>query len=496
MPVARIISSSFEDALKLSEELRPLFDTIEIAAPGRAGDTVADLEVTVESCRVEDALAEIGKIPQDQEVNVFVAPGSIVPAEVETVAPLEPEVLLPELKVEATPEQQVQMLEETPQAFVADAPLPSKSFEFANEEIPQAFVADAALPSESFESANEETPATSASEPSPMVEIAPPRKPWLTSLGETLQQWQAQYAQLSEQRAVERLQKAAARHQQSEEQEKQRRFAREQEAQRRQEAARRAALLRAEQQRAAQEKAEHKRRAFEAERVRAAEMAARQRVEAALQREAQAQQELARQAEAIRRNYADKGDLRLREDQLRVLVPPASNDPAVAANEELQPAVSSSSEDRRMRVAAMCAGVAAVLLMAGWIGYNNRRPASPLPISTVQQSNSVEETVPFGPAKLVPAVGAAPSRPLPPTTAAKPPAGRRQTPAHKAKRHQQLTEVEVDEVAEDVTVRHFRPKAPVQVTRPRKTSSTLQPALADSVRASNKSDVKQISDLH
>ncbi len=477
MPVARIISSSFEDALRLSEELRPLFDTIEIAAPGRAGDTVADLEVTVENCTVEQALAEIGKISQHQEVSVFVAPGSIVPAELETAAPLEPEELAPlsvasELKVEATPQQPLQMLEEPPQAFVADA----------------------ALPSESFEPANEETPATSASEPSPMVEIAPPKKPWLTSLGETLQQWQAQYAQLREQRAVERLQRAAARHQQSEEQEKQRRFAREQEAQRRQEAVRRATLLRTERQHAAREKAEQKRRAFEAERARAAEMAVHQRREAALQREAQEQQELAKQAEAIRRSYADEARLSLREDQLAVLVP-ASTDSALRSG-ELQPHVSLSSEDRRMRVAAMCAGVAAMLMTAGWIGYSNRRPASPLPISTVQQSNSIEETVPFGPAKLVPAVGVAPSRPLPPTTAAKPPAARPRTPAHKAKRRQQLTEVEVDEVAEDVTVRHFKPKAPVQVTRPPNISSSLQPALADSVRASNKSDVKQISDLH
>ena len=490
MPVARIISSNFEDALKVSEELRPLFDTIEIAAPGRAGDIPADLEISLENCTVEEALAEIGKISQDQEVSVFVAPGSIVPVEVETVPRVEPEVIAPaaELKFESTSEDPAQMLEYPPQILVRDTAWPTKSHE--------ASVA--------------ETQTIAAMEQCPVLEIAQPKKSWLASIRQTMEQWQAQRAQLSERRAVGRLQRTAARQRQFEEREKQRRLAREQEARQRQDAARKAALLRAQQQRAAQEHAEQKRRAHDAERARAAEVAARQRIEAELRREVLAQQELARQAElgqranaarlaqaeAIRRNQADEERRRLQEDQQRAVVSGSlsgsSAPPAVAA---LQPHSAGSADDRRMRAAAMCAGAAALLLMAGWIGYTNRRPASPLPVSTLQQSNSVEETVPFGPAKLVPALGVAPSRSHPAPTTAKPSAAQPRPPVHKAKR-QQITEVEVDEVAEDVTVRHFKPKPPVKIARPRDTSSSTQPAAVDLVRASNRSDVKQISDLH
>ena len=52
---------------------------------------------------------------------------------------------------------------------------------------------------------------------------------------------------------------------------------------------------------------------------------------------------------------------------------------------------------------AGAAALVAILLTAGWLAYANRRPASPLPESTLQQSNSIQEQVPFGPAKLAPA---------------------------------------------------------------------------------------------
>ncbi|HEU5334468.1 MAG TPA: hypothetical protein VFU27_00815, partial [Terriglobales bacterium] len=77
MPVARIISSSVEDALKFADYLRPLFDTVEIAQPGRASNTLVDLEVNLELCTPEQAWEQIAQAGEGGEAEVFVAPGTL-----------------------------------------------------------------------------------------------------------------------------------------------------------------------------------------------------------------------------------------------------------------------------------------------------------------------------------------------------------------------------------------------------------------------------------
>ncbi|HKC72045.1 MAG TPA: hypothetical protein VKB60_10500, partial [Terriglobales bacterium] len=74
MPIARIISTSFEDALRFADYLRPLYDTVEIAQPGRANDTAVDLEVNLELCTPEQAWEQITQLSQRPEGEIFVAP--------------------------------------------------------------------------------------------------------------------------------------------------------------------------------------------------------------------------------------------------------------------------------------------------------------------------------------------------------------------------------------------------------------------------------------
>ena len=71
MPVARIISSSFEDALKFADYLRPLFDTVEIAQPGRAYKTAVDLEVNLELCTPEEAWRQVAEAGQQEDMDIF-----------------------------------------------------------------------------------------------------------------------------------------------------------------------------------------------------------------------------------------------------------------------------------------------------------------------------------------------------------------------------------------------------------------------------------------
>src|SRR6185437_7275475 len=84
MPVARIISSNFEDALKFADYLRPLFDTVEIAQPGRASATPVDLQVNLELCTPEQAWQQVADLAKQPDTDIFIAPGALVPA-----APLE-----------------------------------------------------------------------------------------------------------------------------------------------------------------------------------------------------------------------------------------------------------------------------------------------------------------------------------------------------------------------------------------------------------------------
>jgi hypothetical protein len=77
MPVARIISSSFEDALKFADYLRPLFDTVEIAQPGRASSTAVDLVVNLQLCSPQEAWRQIAELSRQPEGEIIVAPGTL-----------------------------------------------------------------------------------------------------------------------------------------------------------------------------------------------------------------------------------------------------------------------------------------------------------------------------------------------------------------------------------------------------------------------------------
>ena len=103
--------------------------------------------------------------------------------------------------------------------------------------------------------------------------------------------------------------------------------------------------------------------------------------------------------------------------------------------------------------------VAAVLVIASWIGYRDSRPASRLGASTLQGSNALQQQMPFAPAK----------RALVNSTA-KP-----QTPGleeeeeeeRKAARAAPLRVLErnsqVRHISEDVTVRYFTPQPAPQL---------------------------------
>jgi hypothetical protein len=91
--------------------------------------------------------------------------------------------------------------------------------------------------------------------------------------------------------------------------------------------------------------------------------------------------------------------------------------------------------------------VAVVLVIASWIVWRDRRPASPFGPSALQRSNAIEQQVPFVPAKLVSANSTS-------------------TPEI-VRRRVRVGNYQVEYIGEDVTVRYFTPKPapqPVRVT--------------------------------
>jgi hypothetical protein len=91
--------------------------------------------------------------------------------------------------------------------------------------------------------------------------------------------------------------------------------------------------------------------------------------------------------------------------------------------------------------------VAVVLVIANWIVWRHRRPASSFGPSALQRSNAIEQQVPFVPAKLV----SADSTSTPQTV----------------HRQVRVGNYQVEYIGEDVTVRYFTPKPapqPVRVT--------------------------------
>jgi hypothetical protein len=133
------------------------------------------------------------------------------------------------------------------------------------------------------------------------------------------------------------------------------------------------------------------------------------------------------------------------------------------------------------------AGVTSVLLTAVLVGYAHRRPASPVPLSVLQRSNSVEQKVPFGPA-VIPAAEPV-ALPIEQATAEAPPEAAPLPERHSFRsdfRRVRVDGHEVDYVADDVTVRHFNSAS--------RGSKVRHPATAVPISASG-SRVKQISDM-
>jgi putative methionine-R-sulfoxide reductase with GAF domain len=101
-------------------------------------------------------------------------------------------------------------------------------------------------------------------------------------------------------------------------------------------------------------------------------------------------------------------------------------------------------------------GVTAVLVVACWIGFRDRRPALPLGVSGPQGSNALEQQMPFAPAK-----GVLPNSTSKPQTALGLEPGDRKTSRSMPQRELDRN-IRVRYISDDVTVRYFTPKLPPQ----------------------------------
>lgn len=66
MSTARIVCTSVEDALRLAEGLSLSFDVVEIVEPGVACEP-ADLEINLECCSLDEALASVSLLPHRRD---------------------------------------------------------------------------------------------------------------------------------------------------------------------------------------------------------------------------------------------------------------------------------------------------------------------------------------------------------------------------------------------------------------------------------------------
>ncbi|HKW27681.1 MAG TPA: hypothetical protein VJN48_17985 [Terriglobales bacterium] len=462
MPVARIISTSFEDALRFADYLRPLYDTVEIAQPGRANDTPADLEVNLELCTPEQAWEQIAQLGQQQECEIFVAPGTLFPAaeDPESLAGFEREV----------------------PAMAAASELDS-----AGHEVEAAIAQASAAAATAVGSNGSGTHKAHTGEAVPEEELN-----WLGRARESLRQWLAVRALLREIRQSQQEELA-------QEQMRQRQMALRFERERREQEARQLAAARV----AAELPVTTPEVQQPPEPLPAAAFTEQ---EAILQQQA-AEEEVQRQAEeeeAVRRGWFVEQILRRRatEESAQPLPEAATpEDEAVpvefqtvpaesfAAAEKLVPVVRFSRQKRsdRLRPAMALAGITSVLLTAVLVGYAHRRPASPVPLSVLQRSNSVEQKVPFGPA-VIPAAEPV-SLPIEQATAEAAPEAAPLPERHSFRsdfRRVRVDGHEVDYVADDVTVRHFNSAIRGKTVR--------HPATAVPISATS-SGVKQISDI-
>jgi hypothetical protein len=77
MPLARIITTSADDSLELSMQLRSRGYRVETVAPGQIPNLPADLEVCLEECAPEDVLTKAAVVQESEDLWVFVAPGAL-----------------------------------------------------------------------------------------------------------------------------------------------------------------------------------------------------------------------------------------------------------------------------------------------------------------------------------------------------------------------------------------------------------------------------------
>jgi len=452
MPVARIISSNFEDALKFADYLRPLFDTVEIAQPGRASATPVDLQVNLELCTPEQAWQQVADLAKQPDTDIFIAPGALVPA-----APLE----------------------------------------------------EAADPAAAHSAGLQQEFAVAPGEVEAGIAPAKNQSNWLNRARASMRQWRTARAQLRTIRQVEqeRLQQ---------EQQRQRQMALQFERERREQEAQERVLARAAAKQLALQEAERRRlQQQEARRLEAVlqrqaeEKAQRHAQEAVLRRQAE-EEALRRQAEeeqlretGTQRAAAVEAALPSSEEQApqpvgaaatleSEVVPLESQIAELVAASQPEPELAPvrARRDNRLRPAMAMAAVTSVLLMGALMGYAHRRPASPVPLSVLQRSNVVEQKLPFGPAVIPAASLGAPA--LTATVASAPAAAPAPAPApekHDAQgsfRRVRVGDREVDYVSDDVTVRHFN--------TPRRGHAVQHPASDSSVSASTRG-VKQISDI-
>lgn len=76
MPLARIITRSAEQAQELAGQLRARGYSVEIVSPEQVLNTVADVEMRLDECSVEEALRNAGLLAE-KNLPVFIAPGAI-----------------------------------------------------------------------------------------------------------------------------------------------------------------------------------------------------------------------------------------------------------------------------------------------------------------------------------------------------------------------------------------------------------------------------------
>jgi hypothetical protein len=77
MPLARIVARVAEIAHVLAEDLRARGFEVQTRLPDEKSSEPADLEIILEDCAIEDALAGAARAPISQDVWVFIAPGAV-----------------------------------------------------------------------------------------------------------------------------------------------------------------------------------------------------------------------------------------------------------------------------------------------------------------------------------------------------------------------------------------------------------------------------------